>query len=309
MHYRKDAMEESVMASKICFISPSPESTILYEQTLASLPEPPPIFEGALDEAETAAIEAIRQGYDILVTPEHNARHLWGKLDTPIVAMSLTALDIARAISRAEKAYGEPVAFFESQYPYPFSSALHEILNCHFKEFVFHDKQDGLLKLKKAIQEGFRAIVGGAVITTMARKIEIPCVPLLPSPEDILRTFQQAEQIASVRQIEKRQEMKFKYVAQYSFSGIIVTDEENKIVVFNSAAEQIFGMPADHVLGRPLEQVIPRDQLPGVNEEEFPQLEELKTLQNKQLMVNRIPIVEDSGNHFHFSKCKQHPIP
>jgi PAS domain S-box-containing protein len=281
------------MASRICFISPSQECTILYKKTLSSLPDPPPVFEGAIKAAETAARAALKQGYEILITAEQNARHLWGKIDTPIVAIPLTALDIARAINRAKKEYGEPVAFFKSHQPYVLLSALREILDCKFKEFVFDGKKDCLSKLNEAIKEGFHAVVGGAIITPMARERGIPCVPLLPLPEDILKTFHQAQHIASVRQIEEREAMKFKHVVKYAFSGIIVTDEKNKIVVFNPAAELIFGIPANQVLDHDLEEVIPQSQLTRGDHKEHPRLEELRTIRRKQLMVNRIPITEE----------------
>jgi propionate catabolism operon transcriptional regulator len=285
------------MASRICFISPSPESTILYKETLACLPEPPPIFEGAIKEARTAALNALKQGYDILITPEHNARHLWGKIDTPIVAIPRTALDIARAINRAKNEYGEPLAYFESLQPYVHMSALREILNYDVKEFVFNGKQDALSKIKQAMKEGFHAVIGGAIITPLARKLGIPCVSLLPSPEDLLRAYRQALQISSVRQIEQREAMKFKHVVQYSFSGIIVADEKNRIVVFNPAAERIFGTPADQVLDQSLWKIIHREYLPGVDSKAHPQLEVLITIKKKKLMVNTIPILEEGKIH------------
>jgi len=281
------------MTSKICFISPSPESTVLYRETLSGLPEPPPIFEGAIKEARTAAMAALKQGYDILVTPEHNARHLWGKIDTPIVAIPRTAIDIARAIVRAKKAYGEPLAYFESLQPYVHMAALREILDYDVKEFVFNGKQDALLKIKQAIREGFRAVIGGAIITPMARKLGIPCVSLLPSPEDLLRTYRQAQQISSVRQIEQREAMKFKQVVEYAFSGIIVADEKHRIVVFNPAAERIFGTSAEQILGQPLWKLIDRESLPGLDGKGHPQLEVLITIKKKHLMVNTIPILEE----------------
>jgi propionate catabolism operon transcriptional regulator len=283
------------MGSRICFISPSRECTELYRETLSSLPDPPPIFEGAIQDAETAALAAMKQGYEILVTQEQNARYLWGKVDTPIVAIPLTALDVARTIIRAKKEYGDPVAFFKSHQPYALLPVVREIANFEFKEFVFHSNKDCLAKLNQAIREGFRSVAGGAVIIPMARQKGIPCVPLLPLPEDILKTYHQAQHIASIRQIEQREAMKFKYVVQYSFSGIIAADEANRIVVFNPAAELIFGTPADQVLGQPLKVVIPQNQLPGIDKQEQPQLEELRTIGNKQLMVNRIPIVEEES--------------
>jgi transcriptional regulator, propionate catabolism operon regulatory protein len=285
------------MASKICFISPSPESTILYKEALSGLPEPPPVFEGAIREARTAALEALAQGYDILVTLEHNARHLWGKIDTPIVVIPRTALDIARAIHRARNEYGEPLAYFESLQPYVHMAALREILNYDVKEFVFKGRQDALSKINQAIREGFHAVIGGAIITPLARKQGIPCVSLHPSPEDLLRAYRQAQQISSVRQIEQREAMKFRYVAQYSFSGIIVADEKNRIVVFNPAAERIFGTPANQVLGQSLWKIINREYLPGVDSKAHPQLEVLITIKKIKLMVNTIPILEEGRIH------------
>jgi transcriptional regulator, propionate catabolism operon regulatory protein len=291
------------MGFKICFISVSPESTVFYKEALAHLPEPPPIFGDDIEGALAAALSAVKQGYDILVTTERTARRLWGKIDTPIVAFNTTPFDIARTVYQSREKYGDPIAFFESNQPYILSPDTRKILQCNFKEFVYNGRQDGLTKLRQAVQEGFHAVVGGAIITAMAHEVGIPCIPMLPSPEDILKTYQQAQQLALVRQIEQRQEMKFKYVVQYSFSGIIVTDEGNRIVVFNSAAEKLFGMPAERVIGQPLNEVISPIQLPGSDDTEHPQFEELRKIQNMQLLVNRIPIFEEghlSGTIFTF---------
>ncbi|MCE5264626.1 MAG: sigma 54-interacting transcriptional regulator [Deltaproteobacteria bacterium] len=281
------------MASRICFISPSPESTVLYRETLSGLPDPPPIFEGAMKEAHPAALAALREGYDILVTPEHNARHIWDKIDTPIVVIPRTAIDIARAIVRAKKAYGDPLAYFDSLQPYAHMAALREILDYDVKEFVFNGQKDAERKIRQAMREGFHAVIGGAIVAPLARKHGIPCVALLPSPDDLLRTYRQAQQLASVRQVEEREAVKFKQVVQYAFSGIIVTDEKNRIAVFNPAAERIFAIPASQVLGQSLWKVIDRESLPGLDGKAHPQLEVLVTIRKKRLMVNTIPIAEE----------------
>jgi transcriptional regulator, propionate catabolism operon regulatory protein len=294
------------MASKICFISPSPESTALYKKALSCLSEPPMILEGAIQAAEAAALEALSRGYEILVTPEHNAHNLWGKLNTPIVAIPVHALDIGLSLHRAKTQYGEPVAFFGFREHFAHLSTLQEMIKCEFKEFVFRDEKEGRLKLRQALEEGFCSVVGGAIISPMAREMGIPCVPVLPSPEDILTAFQQAKNISTVRQIEQREAMKFEYVVQYSLNGIILADEENKITIFNSAAERILEMPANQALGRRLQEVVPHDQQRSVDEKEHPQLGELKTIRNKQLLVNTVPFVRDGkilGTIFMFKEA------
>jgi PAS domain S-box-containing protein len=296
------------MKSRICFISPSHECTVLYRETLSRLSDPPPIFEGAMETAETAALAALKQGYEIFVTQEQNARYLWGKMDAPIVAIPLTALDIVRAIVRARNTCGEPVAFFKSHPPYELWPVIREIVSFPFKEFVFKDQRDCAAKLRRAVEEGFCSVAGGAAILPLARKMGIPCIPLLPLPEDILKTYHQAQHIAAVRQIEQREAMKFKTVVRYSFSGILAADEKSKVVVFNPAAESIFGIPADQVLGQPLDRIIPRIQLPGLSQQGQAQLEEVRTVREKQLMVNRIPIVEEDrilGTLFTFQEVSK----
>jgi transcriptional regulator with PAS, ATPase and Fis domain len=282
------------MAGKICFISASQELTTLYNETLHFLPEPPAIFEGAMQDSVTAAMMALKQGYDILVTLEHNARRLWGKIDAPILSIPHSyGLDIALAIHRARKEYGEPIAFFESHEPYDILFAdLREMLDCNFNVIVFKDKLDCIEKLKQAIQEGIRAVVGGAMIAPLAREMGIPCISLLPSREDILKTYNQAKHMATIRQLEEREAMKFKYVVQYSFSGIIVVNEKNEVVVFNPTAENIFEMKANDVLGQPLDKVFPKNYFPNIDKHDRILLDELITINAKQLMVNIIPTIE-----------------
>ena len=281
------------MASKICFISPSAECTLLYREALARLPEPPLIVEGALAAAETVARVALEQGHDIFVTPEHNARYLWGRLNTPIVAIPLTDIVITQALHRARVEYGKPVAFFQFRYHYVHLSALKEILNCEIKEFIFHDEREGLSELRQAVLENCRAVVGGVVIASLAQQVGIPCVRLLPKAEDVLAAFNQAQQIASVRRMETREATKFKCVVQHSSTGVIVADERNKISVLNPAAERIFGITAGQAIGRSLNEAIPQ-VLPHVPQDnDQAQMQELKTINQRQLMVHRIPIIEE----------------
>ena len=284
------------MAGKICFISASKDLTRLYNETLGFLPEPPAIFEGAMQDSVTAAMTALKQGYDILVTLEHNARRLWGKIDAPILSIPHSyGFDIAMAIHRAKAKYGEPLAFFESHEPYDILfSELKELLSCNFRVVVFKNKLDCLEKLREAAAEGVRAVIGGAMIAPLAREMKIPCISLLPSPEDILKVYNQAQHMATVRRLEEREATKFKHVVQYSFSGIMVTDENHKVVVFNPTAENIFGTTAADVLGQPMEKVIPQDDLPGMDKRDHMRLDELITIHNKQLMVNIIPTLEGS---------------
>ena len=50
---------------------------------------------------------------------------------------------------------------------------------------------------------------------------------------------------------------RYQAVVDGSMDGIVSVDEDNRIVVFNAAAEKIFLIPAAQAIGQPLEQLIP----------------------------------------------------
>lgn len=292
----------------ICFISPYPELTDLLKQTLARLPEPPQIVEGAMSGAEAVARTVEKQGTEVLVTTEYNARYLRSKVMIPIVTIPLSVFDVARALHRAKVQHGEPVALLEPLDHNPHLAAMKEMLGCEIKQYVFLDEDDGLAKLRQAKRDGYRSVVGGGIIARLAQKTGCPCIRLFPGIEAILHAFHQAEQIADVRRTERYETMKFKSIVQYSFTGIVVTDQNSRIIVFNSAAERMFTIPATQALGRSMEEIIPGGMLSLASDKTQAQLEEVKTIGRKQFMVNTIPILDRGrfeGTIFNFQEVSQ----
>ncbi len=282
------------MRSPICFVSAAPETTVLFKQSLSHLPDAPLIVGGTLSTSESAARAALEQGSEILVATEHNARNLRRKLNATVVAIPVTVLDIAEAVYIAKAQFGHPVALLRFHFHDARLAALQQIMNCEIKEFVFRDELECRAELRRAEEEGCRAaVIGGPIPKQTSRNEHIPCVPLLPAPADIMLAFQQAKQLAYVRQIERRDAMRSKYVVQYSFNAVIVTDEQDKIVVFNPAAERMFDIPAERALGLTIKEAIPQSQLLVGGETKAAQLEEVKFIGQKHVMVNSIPILED----------------
>ena len=214
-------------------------------------------------------------------------------MNVTVVAIPLNTLAIAEAIYVAKARFGQPVALLRFHYHDDRLHTLQQIMNCRIKEFLFHDEQGCRLALRRAEKEGCKAaVIGGPIPKPAPGKKGLPCVQLVPAPADIILAFQQAKQIAKVRQIERHDAMKFKYVAEYSFTGIIVTGEDSRIMVFNPAAERIFEVPASRALGRTMAEIIPQSHLLTDGTTTAAQPEELRVIGQKHLMVSRIPILE-----------------
>jgi hypothetical protein len=209
--------------AEICYISHNPTLSSLIKQCFTEIPEPPLIIEAEIAAAETIAYTSIGHGIEVFVTTENNARYLKTRLSMPIVSIPLTAFDTVCALKEASTKYGHPIAFFQFLYHDPLLSAFKEIINGDIQEFVFRNKEDARDKIILAKKEGFKAIVCGGLVYTMAQQAGCKRVLLIPQKEAILYSYEQAQQVVLARHTERRKAMVFRCVVENSFDGIIAT--------------------------------------------------------------------------------------
>lgn len=87
------------------------------------------------------------------------------------------------------------------------------------------------------------------------------------------------------------------FTAEHVFNsmanGLIVTDENDVITVFNPSAEKIMAIRADKAIGRNICEVIPHTRLHIVNKTMAPELGSRQVTENAVIITNRTPIVVD----------------
>lgn len=76
-------------------------------------------------------------------------------------------------------------------------------------------------------------------------------------------------------------------------NGLMVTDENDVITVFNPAAEKILGLLTKEMVGKKVYDVIPGSRLHIVNRTRTPELACRQTIGNSVIITNRTPIVVD----------------
>lgn len=76
-------------------------------------------------------------------------------------------------------------------------------------------------------------------------------------------------------------------------NGLIVTDENDIVTVFNPMAEKLMGLTAENVVGKTIYDVIPDTRLPIVNKTMNPELGSRQVTDKAVILTNRTPIVID----------------
>lgn len=85
-----------------------------------------------------------------------------------------------------------------------------------------------------------------------------------------------------------------KAVLNAVYNGVIVTNAEGIVTLFNPAAEMITGLSADKVVGQLADQIIPNTGLCRVLETGVREINKQQTLYNSRILTNRSPIIKDN---------------
>lgn len=80
-----------------------------------------------------------------------------------------------------------------------------------------------------------------------------------PSPEGLSVYFRDVTEQRSTQEALRQSEARFSSIISLAAEGIVAVDEQQRICLFNTGAEQIFGYTAREVLGQPLELLLTED--------------------------------------------------
>ena len=80
------------------------------------------------------------------------------------------------------------------------------------------------------------------------------------------------------------------------YDGIIIVDQEAKIIVFNNVAEQLLGFEKIDAIGKRIDEIYPNTKLYRVLESGQLELNQSEYVNNLKLVVNRIPIRHTNGD-------------
>ncbi len=128
-------------------------------------------------------------------------------------------------------------------------------LLAHFLAIFFKEKSDVILL---AVVTTVLTIIGGVI-----KPHDAPLGQILLERVPPIVSFWAAAffvvRFIILRETEEQQEEKFKALFQYATSGILMTDQQGKIMLANPAACHLFGYEADELLGQPIEILIPKN--------------------------------------------------
>ncbi|MDM5340221.1 sigma 54-interacting transcriptional regulator [Fictibacillus enclensis] len=81
-------------------------------------------------------------------------------------------------------------------------------------------------------------------------------------------------------------------IIESSHDGVIVVDQESRVTLVNKQAKEILGLP-DQVIGTKITEFIPKSDLLRILRTGKKEIGDICTIFNRELIINRLPILED----------------
>lgn len=285
----KDGTHEAKPA--LALISTYPEMAKVFARFAEKEGLEPYIAFAALGEAADIARE-IESHTDVILSRGGTADYIREAVDIPVVSIPITSFDAVRSVYMIKDRARE-IGFFNYKQKMHGISEIETMFGLKIREYTFtaeRDIHDGILDAR---DKGVTIVIGGIVTVRLAEKFGLEGILIECGEEAVHRSINEAIHLAEVRRAERSRAARFKMVLDSIAEGIIVTDEQNRVSIYNPSAERIFRIPGDEVVGQKVQDVIPNTRMHIVFERGVPELAELQKVHGGVIATNRIPITLD----------------
>lgn len=237
--------------------------------------------------------EALRmeknQEADVFISAGANARLLSQHLKSPFLEIQVTGFDILLALKKARE-YSDKISVITYQSKIPCLEEITTILTFSVRELTYNDIEELDSALETLQAEGIQTIVGSSLVLERAQLRGMHGV-FIYSTQGICLTLDAAVKVALSKKIESEKAERFRIIIDFAYSGIIATDKDGKVTVYNPCAEQIMGIPRQKVLGRSVKDAIPNTKLMHILKNPKPEFNQLQSIGNIKIITNRLPII------------------
>jgi transcriptional regulator, propionate catabolism operon regulatory protein len=250
------------------------------------------IFDALLDDAVSLSKKIEKTGgADVFVSAGANARLLSGIVKKPLIEIRVTGFDILKALKTASK-YSNQVAIVTYRDKITYIDDIQDVLSINIKQVTYDHIADIETAMDKLLDEGVRTVVASSLALESAKRRGMDGV-FLYSSDSVTRALDAAVQVVLSQQEEAEKAEELRTILDFAYGGIIATNRDGIIKVFNPSAERITGIPKVRALGSPIESVLPSSRLAKVVITREPELNRIQTIGNRRIVTNRIPIIID----------------
>lgn len=298
------------MEARILFVAPFASLAKLAEEVVlerfANSAHLIKVVKGDLQECIAIVKQAVEDGVEVIISRGGTATLIKNSVNIPTVHIQVTVMDVLRALRNCGE-YPEKIGIAGFENVIYGCEDLATLLGITFVEIALKNEGEALEKITAAVQDGVELIIGDAISTKLAARVGVQGALIQSGKEAIYKAINEAELIARIRREEQEKSELLCTVIDTSVEGIIATDINDRITIFNPMAEKIFQVSHLEAIGNHLQTVIPQFSLTG-NDDSSEKVADVQRIGDKTLTIKHSQIkVKDEiiGSIYNFQHVSQ----
>lgn len=282
---------------KIGVISPYPEFTSLVKDISVDMDVPLIVKEGALQRGLAAANLLVeKENISVIIARGPTADLLEDKLNVPIIKITVNNYDLLKTFQSA-KQISSTIIFIDhhenySLYDIPFIEKLFSV-DIILKQY--NDEQEIADIMKEMKEKGLHKVVVGTAhcMERTAKKLDLYCFVIKSTKEVMIEALHRAFDTARLYEREKLRQHHLQTIISHAFDGVIATDVQGIISVFNTVAGELLELKPGDMIGKELRR-LHHPKLKKLYGNGSEVNKKITSFGNDRYVVNRIPLEGNS---------------
>jgi transcriptional regulator, propionate catabolism operon regulatory protein len=266
--------------------------SVLFRDIICSLP--PGINIRLIDALLEDAVEIAKaleknDEADVFISAGANYSLLSQHVQAPLVEIKVTGFDILLALEKARQTSGSVALVTYGQKITRLDKVLNT-LSIPVRQAVFRTVSEADTVLDVLRDDGITTVIGASLICTKAREKGLTSF-FIYSEDGVARALDSAIKIALTKKKEMAKALELQAVISFASEGIIASDADGRITVFNPAAEKITRISRENALGKYAHHVLRGTRLNHVMRTRQSEINQIQSIGEIKILTNRIPIV------------------
>lgn len=213
----------------------------------------------------------------------------FNKLST--VEIKVSPYDILNAVNKAKK-FGNNICVIGFKNIIDGVEDLGRIMDVNLMTYLVNSKEDVKIAFDDATSKyKIDVVLGGSLTERMAKEWGVNTVYLQTNKGSIEQSILEAKHLLDVKAFEREKTERFKAILNNTKEGIIATDKNGEIIIFNESAEKILNFEKEDVLNRNVSDVFKNSDIAKSFQNDSPEYGKLETNSNKYILVNKVPVI------------------
>lgn len=192
-------------------------------------------FERAVETAKTLVRD---READVILSRGGTAAQIRNAVDIPVVSIPITPFDVIRIVHSLD-AGTEKIALIHYMKHVPGVSDIAGMYGLRIEEYSFLNYLDIEQAVKDAYRKGIRTVIGGEVAVRIAEGMGMRGYQASAGREAVAHAIEESLALFAEKRKEQHKARQLKAAYDSLKEGIVVTDEEERIVLMNPVADAL----------------------------------------------------------------------